>query len=212
MPVDRFATAIAETLLGPDQRTGRNLMRTAIRLLAHGKPVTLTDLASAAGVDIADVNNAPAGCDIEYDDQHRIVGWGLTLNPTPHTFILDGHRLYTWCAADTLLFPAILASRAQIESLCPATDTVIRLTVDPEAGVTDLSPAAAVISIPGSQEMDMTRVRATTCSPGRYFATAQAARGWLAQHNDGTVLPVAEAHRRLRTITIRLLDPPQPPS
>jgi alkylmercury lyase len=52
---------------------------------------------------------------------------------------LDGNRLYTWCAADTLLFPVILASRPQIESLCPATDTVIRLTVDPEAGVTDLS-------------------------------------------------------------------------
>ena len=83
-------------------------MRTAVRLLSHGSPITVTELADAAGVDVADLDNAPAGHDVEYDDEHRIVGWGLTLNPTPHTFVVDGRRLHTWCAADTLLFPAIL--------------------------------------------------------------------------------------------------------
>jgi alkylmercury lyase len=153
-------------VFGPDQHAGRHLMRAAVQLLAHGKPVTITELSAVAGVEIADLTRPPAGQDIEYDDQHRIIGWGLTLNPTPHTYIVDGHHLYTWCAADTLLFPAILGRPAQIESRCPTTDTVIRLTVDPRSGVTELSPATAVISIPGSQEMDTTRVRATTCNPG----------------------------------------------
>ena len=103
----------ADTLLGPGHRAGRNLMRTAIRLLSHGRPITITELAAAAGVDAADLANAPASQDIEYDDDRRIVGWGLTLNPTPHTFIVDGRRLYTWCAADTLLFPAILGKPAR---------------------------------------------------------------------------------------------------
>ena len=208
MDADRFAATVADTLLGPDQQSGRNLMRTAVRLLAHGKPVTVTELATAAGVELADVSHAPAGHDIEYDAQHRIVGCGLTLNPTPHSFIVNGHHLYTWCAADTLLFPSILGCRAHIESRCPTTDTAIRLTVDPQAGVSDLAPSTAVISIPGSQEMDITRVRATTCNPGRYFATAQAAEGWLTQYPDGTVLPVAVAYPQLRTISSRLLDPP----
>jgi alkylmercury lyase len=208
MSTDRFTAAVADTLLEPDQRTGRNLMRTAVRLLAHGKPVTTTELATAAGVDVADVGNAPAGHDVEYDDQHRIVGWGLTLNPTPHTYVVNGHHLYTWCAADTLLFPAILDCRAHIESRCPTSDTVIRLTVDPRAGVTELSPATAVISIPGPSEMDITRVRATTCHPGRYFATAKAAEDWLIQHPDGTVLPVADAYPQLRSTSGRLLDLP----
>jgi alkylmercury lyase len=212
MSADRFAATVADTLLGPDQQPGRNLMRTAVRLLAHGKPVTVAELATAAGVDVADVSNAPAGRDVEYDDDHRIVGWGLTLIPTPHTYIVDGHHLYTWCAADTLLFPAILGSCAHIESRCPTTDTVIRLTVDPQAGVSDLSPATAVISIPGSQEMDITRVRATTCNPGRYFATAQAAEDWLAQYPGGAVLPVADAYPQLRPISNRLLDLRQTPS
>jgi alkylmercury lyase len=206
MSDDRFAATIADTLFGPEQQVGRKLMRTAVRLLANGKPVTMSELASAAGVEVGDLSNAPAGQDIEYDDRHRIVGWGLTLNPTPHTYIVNGQRLYAWCAADTLLFPAILGSRAHIESRCPTTDTAVRLTVDPHAGITDLSPATAVISIPGSQDLDITRVRATTCNPGRFFATAEAAKGWLAQHPDGTVLPVADAYPRLRPINDRLLD------
>lgn len=212
MTADRFATTIADTLFGPDEHIGAKLMRTAMRLLAHGNPITLTELATAAGVEVADLENAPAGQDIEYDDQHRIIGWGLTLNPTPHTYIVNGHHLYTWCAADTLLFPAILGGGAQIESPCPTTDTVIRLTVDPETGVTDLSPTTAVISIPGSQEMDITRIRATTCNPGRYFASAEAADGWLAQHPDGTVLPVADAYSQLRPISSRLMGPTQTPT
>jgi alkylmercury lyase len=112
------------------------------------------------GVDAADVSNAPAGHDIEYDDQHRIVGWGLTFNPTPHTYIA----------------------------------------------------ATAVISIPGSEEIDTTRVRTSTCNPGRFFATAESAKGWLAQHPDGVVLPVAEAYPQLRAMSSRLLDLPETPS
>jgi alkylmercury lyase len=96
-----------------------NLTGTAIRLLSRGTPITLTELAEAAGVEVADIDSAPAGQDIEYDDDRRIVGWGLTLNPTPHTFVVDGHRLYTWCAADTLMFPTILGCRAHVESTCP---------------------------------------------------------------------------------------------
>ena len=192
-------------LLGPDHQTGRRLMRTAVRLLARGTPLTLAELATAAGVDVADLNNAPAGQDIEYDDEHRIVGWGLTLVPTPHTFIVEGHHLYTWCAADTLLFPAIIGSRAQIESRCPTTDTVIRLTVDPQDGVADLTPATAVISIPDPQELDDARVRASCCNPGRFFANADAAADWLAHHPGGTVLPVADAYPQLQPISSRLL-------
>jgi alkylmercury lyase len=210
MTADRFAATAADKLSGRDQATGRRLMRTAVRLLARGRPVTMTELVAAAGVEVNDLSCAPAGEDIEYDAQHRIIGWGLTLNPTPHSFIVDGQHLYTWCAADTLLFPAILGTPARIESRCPTTDTIIRLTVDPHAGVSDLSPTTAVISIPGSKEMDISSVRATTCNPGRFFATAEAADDWVAQHPDGTVLPVADAYPQLRPINSRLLDADTP--
>jgi alkylmercury lyase len=193
-------------LLGPRHETGRRLMRTTVRLLARGAPVTMGQLAAAARVDVADLANAPAGADIEYDDEHRIVGWGLTLTPTPHAFVVDGRRLYTWCAADGLLFPGIIGRRVQIESRCPTTDIMIRMTVDPNDGVTGLSPATAVISIPDSEELDVARVRVSCCNPGRFFATAESAADWLAQHPSGTVLPVAAAHPWLHPISSRLLD------
>jgi alkylmercury lyase len=182
-----------------------DLMRTALRLLARGAPVAVDELAAAAGVDITDLRDAPAGQDIEYDDQHRIVGWGLTLIPTPHTFIVDGRRLYTWCAADTLLFPAIIGSRAEVESRCPTTDAVIRLTVDPQDGVTSLSPSTAMISIPDIGDWDVARVRDSCCNPGRFFATAEAAAGWLTEHPSGSVVPVADAYPQVQQISSRLL-------
>jgi alkylmercury lyase len=193
-------------LLGPDHAAGRTLMRTAVRLLARGQPVTTGELALAAGVDVTDLLDAPAGPDVEYDDKHRIVGWGLTLVPTPHTFVVDGRRLYTWCAADTLLFPAILGRSARIESHCPTTNTLVRLTVDPQSGVTDLTPDSAVISIPASAELDVARVRVSCCNPGRFFASAEAAEDWLAQYPTGAVLPVADAYPQLNPIGSRLLD------
>lgn len=124
--------------------TGTRLMREALRLLAGGEPITVAQLSAAAGLD-ADLDLAPAGADIEYDELGGIVGWGLTLNRTPHRFAVDGHQLYTWCAPDALLFPAIIGRAAQIESPCPATRTPVRLTVDSHAGVTALDPATAVV-------------------------------------------------------------------
>jgi hypothetical protein len=192
-------------LLGPDHVAGRRLMRTAVRLLARGEPVTLDALAAAVGVDVTDLTDAPAGPDIEYDDEHRIVGWGLTLVPTPHRIVVDGHRLYTWCAADTLMFPAIIGRRAQIESRCPTTDTVIRLAVDPDGGVSDLSPSSAVVSVPDSEDLDIAQVRVSCCHPGRFFASAEAAADWLARYPSGTVLPVADADPKLLRVSDRLL-------
>jgi alkylmercury lyase len=180
------------------------LLRAAIRLLAQGTPVSKAELATAADVDVAELDNAPGAADIEYDDEHRIVGWGLTLIPTAHSFTVDGKHLYTWCAADTLMFPAVIGRRAQVESRCPTTDAVIGLTVDPQDGVTEVSPATAVISIPA--ELDAAHVRNTCCNPGRFFASAEAAAGWRAQYPDGSVVPVADAYPQLRPISDRLLD------
>lgn len=112
IPADVFAT------IAPADRD-RALLRAALRLLAHGAPVTVTELAAAAGVDAGDLEETPIGADIEYDEQGRVLGWGLTLNPTPHRFTVAGHQLYTWCAPDTLVFPAVIGASAHVESECP---------------------------------------------------------------------------------------------
>jgi alkylmercury lyase len=200
-----FITEIVDTLI--DDGTGMNLMAAAIRLLAHGQPITVDQLARAAGLNAADIAAVPAADDIEYDGRGRIIGWGLTLNPTPHRYIVDDRLLYTWCAADTLLFPAIIGRAARIESPCPTTETTIRLTAEPRAGIVDLEPASAVLSMPGRGELDISHVRQTCCNPGRYFADMDAASNWRHQHPTGAVLSVADAYKQISSAVRRAMDP-----
>src|SRR5262249_58616167 len=93
--------ATAKLLGSPEEAaTGdrARLWSTALRLLASGEPVILERLAAAADVSVTDLADSPAGQDIEYDEQRRIIGWGLNLNPTPHRFTVNDHQLLTWCA------------------------------------------------------------------------------------------------------------------
>ena len=129
---DRLVASVGQAV---SARTTPWLYRALLRLLSHGEPVTIVELAAAAGQASDDVQRDVAGWnDTEYDRQGRIIGWGLTLRPTPHRFNVDGKHLYTWCAPDTLFFPAVIGRPAHIESPCVATGTPIRLTVDPTAG------------------------------------------------------------------------------
>ena len=85
-----------------------------LKLLTHGQPVAISQLAEAADLSPDAVAKIVSCCgDLEVDGQNQIVGMGLTLNPTPHQFQLNGHALYTWCALDTLMYVAALG-QAQV--------------------------------------------------------------------------------------------------
>lgn len=195
---DTLSADLIDKLFGTPKNAGTGdkarVLRVALRLLAAREPITLTQLAEASGVAETALQQATASSDIEYDDQGRIVGWGLTSTPTPHKFTVDGKQLYTWCAPDTLIFPTVIGRRALVESRCPTTGTTIQLTVDPGTGVRDVQPATAVVSIVDPNEVDTSAVRATLCDPQHFFATADAARDWQSRYPGLTVLPVAEAY------------------
>lgn len=169
-----------------------------LRLLAIGEPVPLTALARATGRPLTEVRHALAGHrDIEYDEHGRITGSGITLNPTPHRFQIDGRPVYTWCALDTLVFPGMLGITAQVASACHGTGIPIRLTAHPDK-VTDLQPATAVVSI--ITPTDTTAIRTSFCNQVHFFANPHAAHDWLATHPDGHLVPVAEAQHQYRTL------------
>jgi alkylmercury lyase len=162
-----------------------------LRLVAEGEPVVLSRLATAAEVPesrIAAWLHAQPGTD--WTDDGRLLGFGLTQRPTQHRFVVDGRELFTFCAADTLLFPPILGRAAHIESTCPATGTPIRFDVSPDS-VDSVDPGTAVVS-----QVDLCvgrgDIRATTCDHGQFFADYAATEKWRADHPGGEVLPVAE--------------------
>lgn len=166
-----------------------------LRLLAEGEPVDRARLAAEADVDGAELDEMLAGLPTDqWDDQARLVGLGITTIPTPHRFIVDGRELYTWCALDALMFPAVLGRSAHVVSACPATGELIIVTVHPDR-LGEFSPAGAVASraLPRTAVHD---IRTAGCALGNFFATVDAAADWHREHPEGTVLPLPEEFAR----------------
>jgi len=106
MNADRLTEALAPLALD-DGRA--ELFRTLLRHLAEGRAVPIDAVARTLGWPCSRVTSAIANVpSIEVDEHGCVVSAGLSLRPTKHIFELDGRRLYTWCALDTLMFPAIL--------------------------------------------------------------------------------------------------------
>jgi alkylmercury lyase len=167
------------------------LWRPLLQLLALGEPVTAADLAAATGHPVQDVQQALATLpDTEYDEQGRIVGHGITLRPTPHHFQVGGRALFTWCALDTLIFPAVLGQPALVQSPCHGTGVVVHLTVEPDK-ITSVDPATAVVSIVTPDACSS--IRTAFCNQVHFFASPVAAQPWLDHHPGATILPVGEA-------------------
>ncbi|GAC1543880.1 MAG: organomercurial lyase MerB [Herpetosiphon sp.] len=171
--LDQFAVE-----LGLTDRVGSWCFKPLIQLLAAGAPVSLDALAATTGRDRSAVLYALADVpSIEFDVNGNVVGAGLTLTPTPHRFVVDGRTLYTWCALDTLIFPALLGCTAAITSVTPGSGTPVHVTVTPHT-VASVDPVTAVVSI--LQPTTNPDVRVAFCNQVHFFNAAGAAAGWLA--------------------------------
>src|SRR6185437_16147936 len=157
-----------------------------VRLLVKGAPVGIDELAAIAGRPEDEVDRllrSQPGTD--WDEQGRLVGFGLTLRPTRHRYIVGGHTLYTWCATDALLFTQIIGEPAVAESTCPASDLPVRLELRQDA-VVSVEPAEAVVTQRHRGEV-VADLRAEVCDHGHFFASQAAASDWAAEHPDGQV-------------------------
>src|SRR5216684_527008 len=123
------------------------LYRALLRALATGQPASAEQLAETLGISAEEVRSTlKTFQDIQYNAAGNVVAAGLSLVPTPHRLWLDHQPLFAWCALDTLMYPVLLHQTAQVESPCPASGTIIRLTVTPTQ-LLNLDPAGAVVSI-----------------------------------------------------------------
>jgi len=194
---------LSDTLRRPDM-TVNWLQPVLLRLVARGEPVTVADIAAACGRPVAEVQAALGQMpDTELDDAGRVVGWGITQRPTPHQFEVDGRHLFTWCALDTLMFPALLGQAASVTSPCHATGEPVHVQVDVDPDrVSTVTPAEAVVSIvtPGKTAS----IRGAFCNQVHFFASTDAAAPWLAEHPGASVLPVAEAFELGRPLVAQM--------
>lgn len=157
----------------------------------------------------------------EVDDSGRIATFGgLSLPATRHRFELPGRVLYTWCAVDTLLLPALVGEAALVESPCAATESIVRLKIGPE-GIEHAEPRGAVISFLSPEGPADPRSCGPSCGPSdavdntelvgasgafcgnvHFFVSWKATAGWLSSHAHGTILTLEEAYKLGRQIWV----------
>lgn len=171
-----------------------------IRRLAYGTPITRIEAATLVGCTESnlDTHLAQLPFRVKLDDEGRIVGAGLTLRPTPHEFVIDGKRLYTWCAIDTFVFAVLLGRTAQVISPCASTGHAVSVTVSPE-GILAADPPEAVVSVvaPPANGRD---VRQSFCVHVNFFESHEAARSWSDEHKGAALLSLYEAFDLAREI------------
>ena len=188
--VEHLAIAIAASLSWERMTYFLPLMR----LLAGGDPVSREQLATALKRPVAEVTEALRQFeDIVYNEEGHVVSAGISLQPTPYHFEVNGHLLYTWCALDTLIFPAWIQCPAQVSSACPVAGQPIHLRVSPER-LEYFDPGSLVLSLLIQDGVaTCCNIRDAFCAYSQFFASRQAASAWQASHPDGHLLSIEEA-------------------
>lgn len=202
--LDTIAYHLAAQLDCTQDIVCRQILQT---LAESGQPMAPTHLARRLQMSQADLATHLASVpDTEFDEQGNIVGWGITLLPTLHQFLLPERRLFTWCAFDTVLFPAMLQVKARVQSVCSETGHPITFVATPE-DIEDVTPHTSVLSLVlPEQRCDC--VRGTFCLQSLFFQSEQAAATFLTSHPAAIFLSIEDAARVGRAVAsmLPLLD------
>jgi alkylmercury lyase len=158
------------------------------QLLLEGKPVSPDRLAAYLHRTQEEVADLIEGAELDKDG--NVVGFGLSIVPTPHSNQIDGRQFYVWCAGDAITFPLLHKSTAVIESPDPISGEKIRLTSTPQ-GVQDVNPATAVVSwVPKVDTPD--NIRSRFCNFTHFFTSAATASEYIAQHPGLVIVPIEQ--------------------
>jgi alkylmercury lyase len=119
------------------------------------------------------------------------------------------------CSVDMYLLALALGRPIHAEATCPASGTSIRVDITPE-GVERIDPPTAVVAVvdlDADLTLGLDRIDAEVCVQQPFFASAQAASRWLADHPQGRLIPVRSFHAEARRLVDRLeATPPATPT
>lgn len=182
--------------LSPEQQ---QISLQTYRLLAKGEPLSPEQIGAALNLSVEAVKDTLCQTGgVYYDKSDRIIGY-LGLNPKNEMafrFEVEGQRMFTWCAWDSLFIPELLGQTAHVESICPVTKETIQLTVTPSR-VTEVNPTSAVMSY---VETEADNLRAdiikSFCHKVLFFSSADAGSQWI-KNQEGTysLLSIEDAFR-----------------
>lgn len=196
---------IVERLLGTTEpEECAHFLQVVLRELAKGRSLSRKVLATALGWPPQRLTALlDSACSAEFDDDRNIVGYGLTLRETAHAFEIDGQRLYTWCALDTLMFPALLGKSASVYSRCPASGMRIALRVSPHE-LDFFEPEGVVMSLPPTGTSP--DIRRSFCCHVHFLASSQEASEWVSGRPGMEILRIGDAFRLAQDLAAQVTD------
>ncbi len=124
----------------------------------------------------------------ELNSEGNLVGLlGLSITPTNHKLVINHQDFYTWCAADTLIFPALLNVSAFIKSTDPINGEAIEIAIETDE-ITHISPAETYIS--WVAQVDENDIRCSMCNRVHFFSSEKTARQWHTTNQDARIFSV----------------------
>jgi alkylmercury lyase len=171
--------AATPTLDAEQQRIAQQIYKL---IATTGRAVTVGQIADSADASPHRVEESLRSWPLVlWDDDDRVVGfWGIhaeRLEPT-HSMVVDGTRVYAWCAWDTLFITEILGRPTQVRSTDPHTGDKVELAIAPD-GVTNLEPKGAVVSLLLPEDGLTDDAIQRFCHKVHFFTSPESAQAWI---------------------------------
>lgn len=164
-----------------------------LRMLARGEPIPIARLAERLGPSEAEVAAAlRREAALEWDEQGRLIGWGLTLRPTPFRLTwASGRVVGAWCALDTLLFPLWLEQEAWVHASCAISGRPVSFHLKPPDALEAIDPPQTVLVVAAPQEGP--DLRTAFCARTVFLAAEELLPAGGVEDPIFAVLPLPEA-------------------
>jgi len=165
----------------------------AFPLLAQGSPLSIEEIAKAAGAEPGQVEEAVDAARCERDAQGRLIDlYGMTLTPTVHRLTIDGKILFSCCALWAHVIAKLVNSTVRVESVDPVRRELVRLSVSPD-GVESVDPTGAVATLAvATQEAIDRDICEAFCCQVRHFVSHESAEEFAAVKPTSHVLELSE--------------------
>src|SRR6266487_1898948 len=197
-PVDDFDAAWQT--VGQQYQPAILVTSAVIKLTGAGeRPVEFERLAATTGRSV-DKTLALARQFLKVNVQDGLVHLDLSAAGTSARYRLQiGERTIDvgGCAPDIVWMALLAGQPVHAEATCPATGTPIWVDLTPD-GVERVEPPSTVIALlsplaPQLQQLSSgEQAEAEVCPQQPFFASAEAAAEWQAQHPGGRIFPVSE--------------------
>lgn len=171
-----------------------------LQLIAEDRPLTAEEVASVLGWPVEEVKprfEEVLEYGVAYDNDGNLTAAESSPDGVPLPIYrvrwLDTGKVAALpgCASDALSPVLSTGRRARIEAHCPTTGQPISVQVGPAGQFEGVEPPDAVAIALGLQPdwhpRDWTR---SDCATGLFFASAEAASGWLANHPGFIAVPM----------------------